>query len=256
MPGWARPGAARIACEQALPAGLVVVTIDDMALPPPTAALRLGGTEAPRLLFVARDRAGLLQPGAACRLYHDDGPVAAFRLPPPIAATAMLLRVAADGPALLRFLVRTVAPLLLAGEAQSGVAAACLALARDLVRDHQPRVQPLCRPGVALSLWAMPAAPPGDWHLLDGRTLRRIPSPADGTLVLYGPPPAGAMLLPPGEAAEPMPSRRSGPTCRPCATSSSGRCPSHRRGPIAPSPRCSAMRQYSPARPPCCGRRS
>jgi hypothetical protein len=119
-------------------------------------------------------------------------------------AAAVVLRSASGGPELLRFLVRTVAPLLLGGRDQAMLAELCLALARDLGAAAAPCVQALCRPGTTLSLWGLPAAPPGDWHLLDGRRLRRLPAPVDGTLVLDGRVPPDAMLLPPGEAALPL----------------------------------------------------
>src|SRR3954453_2144704 len=188
-----------IGCAEALPTGSTTLRVGGRAVPPPTVALLLPTPSASRLIFVACDRAGMLQPGAGCELFRDDQGGAAFRMPRLDSAEAVVLRSASGRPELLRFLVRTVAPLLLGGRDQAMLAALCLALARDLGAAAAPGVQALCRPGTTLSLWGLSAAPPGDWHLLDGRRLRRLPAPVDGTLVLDGRVPPDAMLLPPGE---------------------------------------------------------
>ena len=100
-----------IGCDEALPIGSTTLRIGGAAVPPPTAALLL---PAGRLIFVARDRDRLLQPGAICELFRDERRVAAFPMPVPGSAPAMVLRSSSEGPELLCFLVRTVAPLLLA----------------------------------------------------------------------------------------------------------------------------------------------
>ena len=130
----------------------------------------------------------------------------------------------------------------------------CLALARDLCADAAPGVQALCRPGSTLSLWSLPAAAPGDWHLLDGRRLRRLPPPVDDTLVLDGRVPPDAMLLPPGPAALPLrfaPLDAELPAMRGLLA---GALTSPRRARTVPSPRCSGNRPVSPAPRPCCAR--
>jgi GT2 family glycosyltransferase len=98
--------------------------------------------------------------------------------------------------ALLHFLVGTGAGALKAGTA-GALAAFCHGLARAaLAPDAEARA--LCRPGATLSLWSVPPAGRGAWHLLARDMLRRIGPDREGVLALPGPPPGpDAVLLPP-----------------------------------------------------------
>ncbi len=182
-----------------LPQGAATLSVQGRMLPPPSASLILGGAEAPRLLFVARDRDGLLQPGAICEARRGDVPLARFLCDVPVPAEALLLqRDAAEQESLLRFLVATCAPLLRAG-ALAEFTSLCHGLARALLRQAGTAVaRPLCRPGAALSLWGIPGgAAPGSWHLITRGGLQRLPAPKGNLLLLDGPVPAGSVLLPP-----------------------------------------------------------
>lgn len=196
-----------VACRAVPPPGTAVLVVEGVALAPPTTAIVLGDAAAPRLVFAARDAAGLLRPGAACELTRGGQPLAAFLLDPPLAPAPMLReRSAEERAALLRLLVSTCGGLFGAA-AEPGFAALCHALAATLAERAAP-ARPLCRPGETLSLWAVPRAPRGAWQLIERRGLRRIASATQGTLALDGPPPAAdALLLPPG-AARPIPLAR------------------------------------------------
>lgn len=193
-----------IPCGTPQPPGSPTLLIDGRPLPPPTAACLIGSQRTPRLLFVARDRDGLLRPDAECILRRGDQSVACFLPGPPIEPGALFDADRGDGMALLRFLVRTAAPALRATGPDAGLAVACHALARRWPCEPGRAARPLCRPGATLSLWALPDAPAGDWHLLDRDAIRRV-APIGRQLVLDSPPPSrGALLLPPGPDAVPI----------------------------------------------------
>lgn len=192
-----------VPCLVPPPAGTATLWIDGDPLPPPTAALPLGGPGDTRLLFACRDPDGRLTPGTPCAVTRGEAPqpVALFTPAAPVAARDLLgaARPAPEAEGLLRFLLGTALPVLRADAAarDPDLAAACHVLATALAADGA--AQPLCRSGATLSLWQVPGpGGPGAWHLLGARGLRRIAAPVAGVLALEGAPPEpGALLLPP-----------------------------------------------------------
>lgn len=188
-----------VACVAPL-AGLVTLRVGGCAIAPPTATLLMEQEAPARLLVALRDRDALLRHGAACEVLAGSEPVATFPLDEdaadlPVAAGASRLR-------LLRFLAVTCAGVLKAG-ADAAFAAHCHALAQGIAAPAAA-AQPLCRPGATVSLWAVPPAGRGAWHLLTRTRIRRMGADREGVLALPGPPPpADALLLPPG--GEPIP---------------------------------------------------
>lgn len=186
-----------IACA-ASPVGMASLRVRARDVAPPTATLLLDPETSPRLVFAACDPDRLLCHGAPCELLAGGQPVAAFDLDEdaaalPPASVAGRLR-------LLRFLAVTCAAVLKAGS-DAALAAECYALARDLVAAPAA-ARPLCLPGATVSLWSVPAAGAGAWHLLSRRGIRRIGADRAGVLALPGPPPpADAVLLPPDGGA-------------------------------------------------------
>jgi GT2 family glycosyltransferase len=173
------------------PDGATHLLVNGQALRPPSASLLVGGPTAPRLLHAARVAAPL-GVGTAAMLRTGGVPIADFAWPAVLSPLAFAAGFQPDMRAtLLRFLVSTCARLLRgAGDAELAALCHALAVPEGLARR-------IAHPAGLLSAWHVPPASDGAWHLVSPSSIVPVGRPEGGVLLIDGPVPAGALLLPP-----------------------------------------------------------